>query len=237
MAEMNGNEATSPLTLAHATELLLRHTARMNAEQYRIGRICNEVVGQSLTGRPSYGSAELYFCPRIKELSPSDLRRAYTVARAFTEEACVKYGVRRLNLLVEYAVKFQIPWTEGEPGPTPILVPCEDGPLWCKPFAECTEEELGLAIAREPPRNPEPAPRVDARCVQLLRDGIQKRFARHSFARVYAIIRRGRIHVTLKNISVTELEMLVGAILESLEPLHEEMYRRPLAQHRGRSAS
>jgi hypothetical protein len=221
MAETSGTEAISLLTLTQSRELLAWHTARVNAELYRIGRICNEAVSDELR-------------QQLQTISQSELRRACIVARKFTEADCMKYGVRRLVLLANYAEKYKYPWNEQEPGSTIIMVPAEEGPPLPKPFAECSDEELGRAL--NPPRQPlkskpplAPPPRSDAHCVQLLRDGVQKRFPKRSRAQVCASTRDGRLQLTLKRISVAELDLLAGAILESLAPLHEELYRRPVA--------
>ena len=60
MAETIGNEAASPLTLEQASELIRQHTARIHAELYQIGRICNELVTQGVAGRNTYLGAELH---------------------------------------------------------------------------------------------------------------------------------------------------------------------------------
>jgi hypothetical protein len=230
MAETNGTEATPPLTLEQASELIRQHMERMHAELYRIGRICHELVAQGVAGNHTYGGAELHLSPRLKELARQDLRRAFEVARVFTEEDCLKYGPRRLHLLVEYTLKFQLPMIPGDPGFMLITVLDEEGTLRRKPFCECTEEELGRAVGQLHPKESGRPLRAEAYCVQRLRDGLQKRLIRGSWKNVPATIHKGRIHVSLKNVPVAELEPLVGALLESLEPLHEEQGRRALAQ-------
>jgi hypothetical protein len=47
----------SPLTLKSTRELLRQHIARLNAEQYQIGRILNEVEDRRLAGLGSYWPA------------------------------------------------------------------------------------------------------------------------------------------------------------------------------------
>jgi hypothetical protein len=226
MDETNGSEVNAELGA-----LFQQHADRLNAAQYRIGRLCNEVMSQGLPGVLSYEGAMRYLGVQRETLSREELRKWCAVARKFTEEDCVRYGVRRLSLLAKYSEKINVPWAQGDPGPTPIMVPAEEGPPLQKPFAHCTEEELGLAISppKRSPRKPLVLPpRTEAHCVQLLRDGVQKRFPKQPRARVCTRVSEGRIELTLKRISVLDLELLVGAILESLEPLHEELHRRTL---------
>jgi hypothetical protein len=234
MAETTGNEAASPLTIEQASEQIRRHTAQMYAELYRIGRICNELVVQGVAGNNTYSGAELHLSPRLKELARQDLRRAFEVAQIFTEEDCVKHGPRRLHLLAEYMLKFQLPLTPWDPAFMLIAVPDEEGTLRRKPFCECTEEELGWAIAQSRPRPRGRPLRAEAYCVQRLRDGLQKRLVQGPWKKVPATVLKGRIYVSLKNVPVAELEPLVGALLESLEPLHEEQDRQ-LREQRPRS--
>jgi len=97
-----------------------------------------------------------------------------------------------------------------------------------KPFCECSEEELGSAISQSRRQRTGRPSRAEAHCVQRLRDGLQKRLVRSPRKGVLATVREGRLHVTLKDVPVTDLEPLVGALLESLEPLHEELGHTPL---------
>jgi hypothetical protein len=57
-------------------------------------------------------------------------------------------------------------------------------------------------------------------------NGIRKRFSEDSSVSVKAIVREGRTHITLKDVSVTELKMLAHAILDSIGPIEHETYRR-----------
>ncbi len=228
MAETNGSEVTAPLTVEQASELIRLHTIRMYAELYRIGRICNELVTQGVAGQRCYSNVALQLGPWLKELARADLYRAFEVARTFSQEDCVKYGPRRLHLLMQYMLKHELPLLVQDPGFTLITVPQEDGTLLRKPFCECTEEELGSAISRSRRQRSGRPSRAEAHCVQRLRDGLQKRSVRSPRKGVLTTVREGRLHVTLKEVPVTDLEPLVGALLESLEPLHEELGRTRL---------
>ena len=228
MTETNGNEAESPLTLDSARELLQQHIARLNAEQYQIGRILNEVEDRRLAGVGSYTATIKHFGQALKALSENDIRRARAAARRFSEAVFVKYGVRRLSMLVQHGRRLRREWVGGEPGQMLMQVPSEEGELREKPFPECTPLELARAISRDRSQEVIPIPRLDAYCIHLLREGIHKRFAEDSPASVKARMREGRAHVTLKDVSVPELKMLAHAILDSIGPIERETYRRSL---------
>jgi hypothetical protein len=235
MTETNGTEALSLLTIEHARELLLQHVARLGAEQYWIGRIFNEVVDKRLAGVRSNTAAMSHLGPTVRGLSEREVSRAQAAARRFSEAACMKYGVRRLSVLVRYGERFKRQWAGGALDQMAMRVPDEAGNPREKPFPECTPEEVGRALSRDSLRQAVPVPRLDEYCVHLLREGVRKRFAEDSSASIRAFAREGRMHVTLKNVSVTELKMLAYAIFESTAPLEQEAYRQALAA-RPRSA-
>lgn len=228
MTETNGSEVESSLTMEGARELLQQHIARLNAEQYQIGRIFNEVVDKRLSGVGTYKSAMKRLGPAIKSLSEKDVRRAQAAARRFSEAVFVKYGVRRLSTLVQYGKRLRREWKDGEPGQMLMWVPGEDGYLKETPFPECSPEEVGRAVSNSLPQEAIPVPRLDEYCVHLLREGIHKRFSEDSSVRVRAVAREGRMHVTLKDVSVMELKMLAHAILDSIVPMERETYRKTL---------
>ncbi|MDY7232155.1 hypothetical protein [Hyalangium rubrum] len=228
MTEMNGNEAVSLLTIEHARELLQHHVARLNAEQYQIGRIISEVVDRRLAGVGSYESAMRQLGSAVRALSEGELGRAQAAARRFSEAVVLKYGTRRLGVLVRYGQKLRRQWEGAALDQLLMRVPGEDGYPREKPFPECTPEEVGRAVARDSMKAAGIVPRLDAYCVHLLREGIRKRFAEDSPASIKAFLREGRTHVTIKNVSVTELKMLAHAILDSTLPLDQAMYRETL---------
>lgn len=229
MTETNGNEALSPTTIEHARELLRQHVLRLSAEQYQIGRIFNEVVDRRLAGVGSYTAAMRQLVPAVRALSEKELSHAQTAARQFPEAVFVKYGARRLSALVRYGRNLRRKWEEGGLDPLLMRVPGEDGSLKEKPFPECTSEEVGRALSHNPTKETAAVPRLDEYCIHLLREGIRKRFSEDSSASIKAFVRGGRMHVTLRDVSVTELKMLAHAILDSTVPLNQATYREAQA--------
>lgn len=238
MTETIRSKPVDPSTLEEARALLLHHEARMSAEQHRIGRLYNRLATQHLAGDGKSSSARKYLKRGFKEVTAKELSLYSSVARRFTRVMCKKYGMRRLSHLLVYAERFGVELTEEDPGLTLIALPGPEGTLLRKPFAKCSRPEMWRAMMqRTPDQSPAVGPKsaagesqqaspADAHCLQLLRDGLEKRLGMESRTRLAAKVLDGRVHLTLKNVSVADLDMLVGAILESLEPLYEDMYRK-----------
>ncbi|MFL5347222.1 MAG: hypothetical protein ACJ8AT_20760 [Hyalangium sp.] len=232
MAGTNGTETTAvPSTLAEARVMILKHEAQANAEHYHIGRIFNRVVDQGLAGARTEESARRYLSSWLKAFSGSVLAEFGMVAREFPEAVCRKYGMRSLRLLLAYARKRKVSVSGKDPGLMLIRVPGADGPAPQKPFARCTRDELGRSLTGGLPPAPDSgeAPRAELHCLQVLRDGLAKRFGESApFAN--ARVRQGKLQITLSHLTVEELEGVAEAIRESLEPLREERRRKLLAQ-------
>lgn len=198
------------------------------------------MIAKQLAGDRTRSSAQRYLTQAVKELTAKELFVYSRVALRFTRKTCKTYGMRRLMSLLNYSERFRVPWSQPDPGPTLIGIPDPDGTLRQKPFAECTREEMAQALLRETPevvveKDPEermPVPSADAECVQLLRDGLHQRLGLRSRTRLMAKMLDGRVHVTLKNVSVEDFGRLVGALLESLDPLYEELHRKDEVRHR-----
>ncbi len=227
--ETNGIEAVSPLTIERARELLRQHITRLSAEQYQIGRIINEVVDRRLDGVGTHQSAMRHLGSALRALSSKEVSRAQAAARRFSEAVLMKYGARRLGVLAQYGKRIRRQWESGELEQMIMWVPGEDGYLRGKPFPACTPEEVGRALSGVLPKEDVAVPRLDEYCVHLLREGIRKRFAEDSSVRVKAFVRGGRMHVTLRDVSVTELKMLAHALLDSSLPLDYAPYRETRA--------
>ena len=142
--------------------------------------------------------------------------------------------MRSLRLLLSYSRRRKVSLPEKDPGMMLIRLSSSESR---KPFVRCTQEDLGRALTGTPPATPDSgeASRAELHCLQLLRDGLLKRF-QESGPFANARVRQGKLQITLKDLSVDELEGVSGAILESLKPLHEERRRRMLAHPTGLEA-
>lgn len=232
MAGTNGSEMTAvPSTLAEARVMILKHEAQANAEHYHIGRIFNHVVDQGLAGARTEESARRYLSSWLKAFSGSVLAEFGMVAREFPEAVCRKYGMRSLRLLLAYARKRKVSVSGTDPGLLLIRVPGADGPSPQKPFARCTRDELGRSLTGAPPPASDSgeASRTELRCLQLLRDGLIRRFG-EAAPIADARVRQGELQISLRHLTVDELEGVAESIRESLEPLREEQRRKMLVQ-------
>jgi hypothetical protein len=213
--------STSPkLTLEQVSDTLQQLAANVNANHYRIGHLYNYVVANKLAELSGFESAQAFFQQRVKVLSQTVLSLCGTVARAFSEAACSRYGVYHLHALLAYAKAAKLQVSAEEPGPTPIKVPKANGTVELKPFAECTVEELRLAVkhlrAKDTPRLPED---TLAR-IQALRDSIVEHFPEStSRTRVSARTHQDKTYITLRDVLVEDIELLAEALLDSLEPM------------------
>ncbi|WP_224249393.1 hypothetical protein [Hyalangium gracile] len=232
MTETNGTQTSAvPSTLAEARVLMLQCVARDNAEHYRLGCLYNQVVDKGLAGTFTEESARRYFAPWIKTFSMSDLHMYGTVAREFPEEICRKYGMKPLRLLMAYAKRFRLSVVGKDPGPLLIRVPQADGTMLYKPFHACSREEVGRAMTGRVPTEDKgfgTVPGEELHRLQSLRDGMQKHFPENSSARLRAAARDGQLQITLRNVSVAELELLMAAIYESREHVFQEQISRPV---------
>lgn len=205
------------MTLDQACEALLELAAQQHTNHFRIGQIYNYVVREKLAEKHAKKSAQEYFSEHVKTLSQAVLSTCGAVAQSFTEAACTRYGVYNLHALLAYAKASNFKPSADEPGPTPIPVPQENGPVVEKPFSECSVEELKLAVKHKRAQIPaQPSPEEMVR-IQAVRDSIAKLFSEESSrTRVNSRVYLGTAYVTVQDVPVKELERLAEALMEGL---------------------
>ncbi|MCY1076062.1 hypothetical protein [Archangium lansingense] len=218
MEQINTSNTLPELTLEQVRDSILSYLEQGNAGHYRIGRLYNYAVDNKLAEKTQYDSVQQYFSQHIKALSQSTLSRYGAVAREFTEEACTKYGVMNLTTLRTYVAAANIQVTSGDPGATPIDVPQEDGSVEQKPFAECTMEELKLAVKskRTPSRATMPA--TDAARVEFMRESLSRHFAKGARVQFKTNLKGGKTFLTIQGVPLDEVERLMEALLDGLMP-------------------
>jgi hypothetical protein len=205
------------ITLDQAREALLELAAQQHTNHFRIGQVYNYVVREKLAEKYAKKSAQDYFSEHVKTLSKTVLATCGAVAQAFTEAACTRYGVYNLHALLAYAKACNFKPSADEPGPTPIPVPQENGPVMEKPFSECSVEELKLALKHKRAQAPAQPPPEDMIRIQALRDSIAKLFSEESSrTRVNSRVYLGTTYVTVQDVPVKELERLAEALMEGL---------------------
>ena len=218
MEQKNGSNTLSELTLEQVRDSILSYLEQGNAGHYGIGRLYNHTVDNKLAEKNKYESALQYFSQHIKTLSQSTLSRYGAVAREFTEEACKKYGVMNLTTLRTYVAAADLQPTSGDPGATPIDVPQEDGRVVQKPFADCTMEELKLAVKSKRKPSRATMPTTDAARVDFMRESITRHFTQGSRVQFKTNLKGGKTFLTIQGVPLEEVERLMEALLDGLMP-------------------
>ncbi len=208
---------SAPMTLEQARDAILALAAQQHTNHYRIGLIYNYVVEHQLAEKHAKKSAQEYFNEHVKTLSQTLLSICGAVAHAFSEEACQRFGVYNLKALMSYAKAAGLKLSKDDPGPTPILVPHEDGTFEQKAFKACSVEEINLAARhKRAPAATTPSEEEQAR-IQALRDSVSRHFAKDSSrTRVNSRVYMGTTYVTLQDVPVAELERLAEAVVDGI---------------------
>jgi hypothetical protein len=219
MDETKGSNTPFAQTLEQVRDAILGYLAQGHSGQYHIGRLYRQIVANKLAEKGGYNSAQEFFSQHFKALSKATLSLYGTVSEEFSEPICVAYGMTSLGALLTYENLTQVQLPEGDPGGTPIDVPGEDGVVQRKPFADCSLEELRLALRhkRKPARVP--VPDGDAARVQFLSDSLARYFAENSRVRVHSRVHRGKTLVSMQDVPLSELERFAEALLDSLQPV------------------
>ena len=218
MDQTTGGNTLPELTLEQVRSSILTYLEQGNAGHYGIGRLYNHTVENKLAEKNGYESAQQFFSQHIKTLSQATLSRYGAVAREFTEETCKKYGVTNLTTLRTYVAAADIQPTSGDPGATPIDVPQEDGRVVQKPFADCTMEELKLAVKskRKPSRAAMPA--TDAARIDYMRASISRHFTQGARVQFKTNHKGGKTFLTIQGVPLEDVERLTEALLDGLMP-------------------
>jgi hypothetical protein len=218
MQEKNGSNTQSELTLEQARESIANYLEQGNAGQYNIGRIYNHIVDRNLAKKNGYESTEAFFSQHFKALSQAQLTRYGVVARKFTEEACRKYGVTNLTALRTYAVAAHIQLPSGDPGPTPIDVPQEDGTIEQKPFSECSVADLTLATKKKKSSSRAPMPADEAARVEFMQESIIRHFGEKARVQIKASVQDGETFLTIQGVPFKQVDRLMEALLDGFMP-------------------
>ncbi|MCP3144375.1 hypothetical protein [Pyxidicoccus xibeiensis] len=212
--ETNNSSIPAPalnLSLEQVHKRILKLAEQGHRNAYQIGRLYNYVVDSELAQEGGFKDARDFFRQRVNVVSQAVLSLNGAVARVFTEELALKYGMRNLYTLLAYAKLAGLTVAQDEPGALPIAVPQKDGTLLSKPFADCSVEELQNAMKhkRSPPV---PLPEQDVARVQRYRDNLQRHFADRLSIRVDARNHLGELLITLRDIPEKDMRRL-GLVL------------------------
>ncbi|MDY7227750.1 hypothetical protein [Hyalangium rubrum] len=216
----NKSNPNIKITLEEVHQRVIQLVEQGHADNYQIGWLYNYVVDHELAKTGGFKDAEDFFQNQVKVLSQSTLTSYGAVARSFTAAACVKHGMNNLYTLLSYEKLAGITVDGNEPGPTPILVPQEDGTVAQKAFADCTVEELKQAVKhkRTPPT---PLPESATARVMLYRQTLDQHFGKQNRIRVRAREERSQLLISLQDIPEAQMPKLIEALMDSLKPSNE----------------
>jgi hypothetical protein len=217
MDETKGSD-TLELTLEQVRDSILGYLAQGHSGHYNIGRLYRYVVDNKLADTGGYASAQDFFSQNFRTLSKATLSLYGTVSQEFSEPICVAYGMTNLGALLTYEKLTGVQLPEGDPGSVLIEVPGEDEVVQRKPFADCTLEDMRLALRHK--RKPVvPVPAVDAARVQFLSESVARYFSGNSRVRVNSRVHRGKTMVTMQDVPLAELERFAEALLDGMQPV------------------
>jgi hypothetical protein len=229
----SSNNPYQGLTREQVLDMMRELLAQETLNHFHVGLLYNYVVESDLVKGTEYKTALDFFCENIQEVSRSALASYGAVAREFSQEVCVRFGMTRLQLLLTYKKAAKIELNHDEPGGTFILVPGENNELTPMLFANCSVEDLRKALARlRSPTEQKPIPVEDRARYDQYRAGVTGRFPKGSSVRVLMRNHEGKGLITFKDIPVSEVDTLVEALLDHLHPVRHipqapQVERRP----------
>jgi hypothetical protein len=223
MSEMNAEIAPWSLTLEQARDQMLQGLLQGTPGHYRIGKLYNYVVKYRLAVDQGHRTTREYFRHHVPVLSQARLTMYGAVVRRFSLEACEKYGMLSLGMLLEYARLAHIrsrDLDKNEPGPTPIEIPRKGGLAITKPFSDCTAADLRQAVRTRRAwlgqgTRDEHEERVE-RYVELLK----QHFAQNArwAPQIDVEVNNLRLHLRVRHLRMIDLEPLTEALLRTLKP-------------------
>jgi hypothetical protein len=220
------NMQAQPMTETPALRELHEHCTRIrqllaagNAGCHEIGVRYNYAVENKLAEKAGYKSAPEFFSQQIKDLSRSTLAMYGAVAKSFTAENCGRYGMSALNLLSVYAEASGSELDTNDPGTMLVEVPDESGEVDTKFFGDCTVAELRKALQRlRKPTSSKPLPTDTLARVEQCRNAWAAHFPEKAGVRMEVANRKGKPVVSLKGLTLEQLEQLTAMLSPSLLP-------------------
>lgn len=184
---------------------------------HQIGTLYNQVVNRKLAELAGYKSAQEFFNLKVEALSQSTLSTYGTVARNFAEALCTNFGVYHLRALLRYVEASGVEIDTGNPGPTPIDVPGDDGTVVAKPFAECSVDEVDRATRAKKAGVSVRVPVPDAARLLFLEDSLFQHFKGVAEVRFTARSEGGKTLLNLQDVPLSEVARLIQALQQGQE--------------------
>jgi hypothetical protein len=181
---------------------------------FLLGLIYNYVVTHALAEDAGYKDAPDFFAKEVKDLSRSTLAAYGAVAREFSQEQGVQYGVSRLTLLLTYEEASGQKADRNDPGLFPITVGEKDGKPQEKSFASCTVADLRAALQRlRRPTSSAPIPETDMAVLKDYRTSVANKFSdKKNHIQISARNDKGTTLMTVQDIPLTEVPTFIAAL-------------------------
>jgi len=193
--------------------------------QRKIGELLAYAIDRRLPQKNGYDNARQMFEVEFKDTKKSTLNLYIAVARNFSEAIAQLYGVTKLGrfLALMKETKEKIP---ADPGPYVIKVPQRNAPDLEKTFAECTRDELNLAITKlKKPKLKLPVEHADV--VDRVHDTVIETLGPDTEASVKAVSKDGRTLVSIEHVDVEALDTLLAALVAAKAPRSDTSENAP----------
>ncbi len=214
------NGSLEGMTIEEVPSTIRQILGQSEINFYQIGLIYNYVVTHNLAEDAGYKDAPDFFAKELKELSRATLAAYGAVAREFSQEVCVQYGISRLGLLLTYEEATGKKADRNDPGLFPITVVDKDGATQEKSFANCSVVELRKALQRlRRPTSNMPIPKEDAERIKRYRDSLARKFTdKSSRIQLTARNQKGTILGTLRDFPLAEVDKVIEALMDAVPP-------------------
>jgi hypothetical protein len=212
-------------TLEQIRDSIITLVKESSTQHHEIGRLYNYAVDHKLAEQAGYRSAREYFSQNVKVLSQATLSAYGTVAKRFTAQHCMQYGMFNLRALLSYVQAANVQLGGEDPGAVIIDVPQEDGSVKQELFADCSVDEVERATRakRLPPVAQVPV--GDRALLLVLSASLEKHFQPVAPVRLSSRVEKGQTLVSLEGVPLKAMTLLLTAIQEGVEP-HPTMAER-----------
>ncbi len=210
------NTTGQPMTLEEAGAAFLALATAENSNHHHMGQLYNYVVDTQLAENAGHKSALDFFVSKVKDLARSTLVSYGAVARNFTEEVTLQFGVTRLTLLLTYKEAAGLELNHNEPGTMLIEVPGDNNTVVSKPFSDCSVQDLRKALQRKRrPTSSTPLPATDLALVDQYRTAVTSHFPAHAPVRVSVRNLSGKAIISF-DVPLEQVDTLTEALINGL---------------------
>jgi len=206
-------------TLEQICGEMLRLMAEENVNHYRMGLLYSYVVDNGLAEKAGFKDAPTYFRQHMADLSTASLNTYRAVAKAFSEQVAVRFGVTCLYLLTIYQEAANLKVNPEEPGPALIEVPGKNGEVTKKPFSACSVEEMRQALRlKRKPASSKPVPAEDVAQAEKYRAALKGQFSQGSDVQLKVRNEKGNSVLDIKSVPMAEVGTLILALMDHVPP-------------------